>query len=65
MNAPHVGLCAACRYARILETRRGARFWLCQRSRTDPSYPRYPSLPVLACAGFEFQPVAPGQAEAP
>jgi len=32
---------------------RGSRFTLCERSRTDPAYPRYPRLPVLACRGFE------------
>jgi hypothetical protein len=26
---------------------------MCERSRLDPAFPRYPSLPVLACAGFE------------
>jgi hypothetical protein len=28
-------------------------FWLCERSVTDPTYPRYPPLPVLRRAGFE------------
>jgi len=32
---------------------RGSHFYLCERSRTDASYPRYPRLPVLACAGYE------------
>ena len=32
---------------------RGSRFVLCERSRTDPRFPRYPPLPVLRCAGFE------------
>jgi len=46
------GLCADCLHARTV---RGARtvFWSCARSVTDPAYPRYPSLPVLRCAGFE------------
>jgi hypothetical protein len=48
-----VGLCAACSNARVIESRRGSRFWLCALSRTDPRFPRYPSLPVLRCAGFE------------
>jgi hypothetical protein len=46
------GLCASCRHSKIV---RGAnnRFWLCLRSRTDPSFPRYPRLPVLSCRGYE------------
>jgi hypothetical protein len=54
-----VGLCAGCRHARIVRTPR-SRFWLCERSREDASYDRYPRLPVLACPGFE-----PGEPGAP
>ena len=32
---------------------RGSVFSLCRRSRDDPTYPRYPRLPVLACRGHE------------
>ena len=51
-SAEHVGLCAGCRHARAVSTPR-SRFWLCERSRHDESYDRYPRLPVLACPGFE------------
>jgi hypothetical protein len=47
------GLCETCRHARTVETARGSRFVLCERSRTDPRFPRYPPLPVTRCAGFE------------
>jgi hypothetical protein len=47
------GLCGGCVHARLIETRTGSRFILCERSRTDPRFARYPVLPVLACAGFE------------
>lgn len=47
-----VGLCAGCRHARRVRTPR-SRFWLCERSREDASYDRYPRLPVLSCRGFE------------
>ena len=47
------GLCAACRHARTVETRRGSRFLLCDRSRTEPRFARYPRLPVLECDGFD------------
>jgi hypothetical protein len=48
-----VGLCAVCRHARVIENRRGSRFWLCALARTDSRFPRYPQLPVLRCAGHE------------
>jgi hypothetical protein len=47
------GLCAACRYARPVISARGSTFLLCRRSESDPHFPRYPRLPVVACAGFE------------
>lgn len=27
-------------------------FVLCQKSETDPAYPKYPRLPVLECPGY-------------
>jgi hypothetical protein len=32
---------------------------MCERSKTDPAYPKYPRLPVLECAGFEKRKDAP------
>jgi hypothetical protein len=46
------GLCDTCRYQRIVRTTRGSVFTLCERSRTEPEYPRYPRIPVLSCAGY-------------
>jgi hypothetical protein len=37
----------------VTGNRRGSRFYLCERSATDARFRRYPSLPVLACPGFE------------
>jgi len=48
-----VGLCADCNFMRKMESDRGSVFYLCQRSATDPSYPKYPRLPVLQCAGYQ------------
>jgi hypothetical protein len=31
-------------------------FYLCERSFTDPDYPKYPRLPVVACPGIERRP---------
>jgi hypothetical protein len=50
---PQVGLCDRCSQQRLVRNTRGSSFSLCERSRTDPSFPRYPSLPVLECSGFE------------
>jgi hypothetical protein len=48
-----VGLCADCQFMRRIESDRGSIFYFCQRSATDPSFPKYPRLPVLRCAGHE------------
>jgi hypothetical protein len=37
----------------VIESRKGSRFVLCERSRTDPAFPRYPPLPVVRCGGYE------------
>lgn len=47
------GLCATCRHQRIVRTTRGSTFSLCERSKVDPAYPKYPRMPVLRCAGWE------------
>src|SRR5439155_728874 len=41
-----IGLCADCRHMRLIKTDRGATFYFCQRSATDPKFPKYPRLPV-------------------
>jgi len=46
------GLCPDCACGRRIESARGSTFYLCERSSTDPSYPKYPRLPVLACPGY-------------
>ncbi|HEU5062902.1 MAG TPA: hypothetical protein VFT79_07095 [Solirubrobacterales bacterium] len=50
---PPAGLCDRCLRQRLVPNTRGSVFSLCERSRTDPDYPRYPRLPVLSCPGFE------------
>ncbi len=47
------GLCASCTYARVIVSRKGSRFHLCERSREEPAYPRYPRLPMLRCNGYD------------
>jgi hypothetical protein len=51
-TGPDPGLCAGCANVRIIENRRGSRFYLCELSQTDPRFPRYPRLPVLRCRGY-------------
>ncbi len=50
---PPAGLCATCQHQRVVRNTRGSSFSLCERSKTDPAYPRYPRLPVMACPGYE------------
>lgn len=51
LTAP--GLCDSCRWARELSNRRGSVFVFCRRSDTDERYPKYPTLPVLTCPGYD------------
>ncbi|MET0559087.1 MAG: hypothetical protein ABW065_10510 [Solirubrobacterales bacterium] len=50
---PPTGLCDECRHQRLVPNTRGSVFSLCERSRSDPAYPRYPRIPVLSCLGFQ------------
>ena len=53
--------------ARTVTSGRGSRFLLCERSRTDARYARYPRLPVIRCPGYEQRDArpAPPAGEAP
>jgi hypothetical protein len=46
------GLCDTCKHQKVVRNRRGSVFSLCELSKTDPSYPKYPRLPVERCAGY-------------
>ena len=52
---PAAGLCASCVHAADVPSSKGATFILCRLSVTDPRFPRYPTLPVLRCAGYDRQ----------
>jgi hypothetical protein len=52
-HALRAGLCADCRFTRLIHSDRGSTFFLCERSATDESFPKYPRLPVLQCTGYE------------
>ncbi|PYT15725.1 MAG: hypothetical protein DMG59_12645 [Acidobacteria bacterium] len=47
------GLCDSCAWRRVIRSDRGSMFYLCERSLTDASYPKYPRLPVLTCRGYQ------------
>jgi len=57
------GLCDSCRHQQLIRNTRGSVFSLCLRSRDDPAYPRYPSIPVASCPGYE--PCGRDEAEGP
>jgi hypothetical protein len=48
------GLCASCEHLRLLASRRSV-FVRCGLAASDPRFPRYPGLPVVACAGYVAQ----------
>jgi hypothetical protein len=47
------GLCSQCQHARLIESSKGSVFLLCELSKTDPQFSKYPRLPVLTCPGYE------------
>jgi hypothetical protein len=49
----NAGLCESCVHQRVVKNTRGSRFSLCERSKTEPEYPKYPRVPVLECRGYE------------
>ncbi|PYU21560.1 MAG: hypothetical protein DMG30_17280 [Acidobacteria bacterium] len=49
-----------CRFARPVEGKQTAIYFLCERSRTDRTFLKYPRLPVLRCSGY----VSSGKPEA-
>lgn len=57
---PHAGLCDSCIHQRLVRNTRGSVFSLCERSRTEKGYPRYPKTPVLACHGHKGREPRPG-----
>lgn len=46
------GLCARCVFVQVIESSKGSRFYLCGLSKKDPTFRKYPQLPVQHCPGF-------------
>jgi hypothetical protein len=51
-SPPREGLCATCGHARRVENDRGSVFVRCGYAAVDPSFPKYPPLPMLACIAY-------------
>jgi hypothetical protein len=47
------GLCDDCRHQRLVRTGRGSVFSMCLLARTDPTFPKYPRVPVTECTGYD------------
>jgi hypothetical protein len=47
-----IGLCWNCEYARHVEGKESTVYFLCERSLTDSTFPKYPRLPILRCSGY-------------
>ncbi|HWT95200.1 MAG TPA: hypothetical protein VN238_19545 [Solirubrobacteraceae bacterium] len=65
MSSLGAGLCDRCRWQRIIRNTRGSSFSLCERSKVDDRFPKYPRIPVGACPGFEPAPREDGTAGEP
>jgi hypothetical protein len=50
---PPAGLCDTCAHQKLIRNTRGSTFSLCERSKVDPAYPKYPRVPVARCGGHE------------
>ena len=47
------GLCDSCRHQKLVRNTRGSTFSMCELSKTDRSFPKYPRLPVRECRGYQ------------
>jgi hypothetical protein len=57
-DTSRVGLCADCLHAQEIESIRGSTFYLCERSASDQTLPKYPRLPVAQCSGHQVKNLA-------
>ena len=58
------GLCLRCRHARPQGNDRGSVFLRCALAARDDRFPKYPTLPVLDCEGYQAE-VEPGRSKEP
>jgi hypothetical protein len=62
--AAHPGLCATCEHLSLLASPRSV-FVRCGLAASDPTFPRYPPLPVLRCRGYVPGPPEPSPGGGP
>jgi hypothetical protein len=58
LRRARVGLCLTCAHARSIRSAKGSEFWLCELSKTNSRFKKYPPLPIVQCAGFSASPAA-------
>jgi hypothetical protein len=54
-DAETAGLCATCVNMRSIVSDRGSVFYLCELSKTDARFPKYPRLPIIECSGYQHK----------
>ena len=52
-KSERIGLCGDCLYMRQIKSDRGSTFYQCERSASNPEFPKYPRLTVIQCSGYE------------
>jgi hypothetical protein len=55
------GLCSRCVHARRIDSDRGSTFILCELSRTNGLFAKYPRLPIVSCDGFQILAESPAK----
>jgi len=45
-------LCETCFHRKEVVSGKGSRFLMCQLSKTDRRFPKYPPQPVIRCEGY-------------
>jgi hypothetical protein len=53
VKSERIGLCSDCLYMRQIKSDRGSTFYQCERSASNPEFPKYPRLPVIQCPGYD------------
>ena len=51
-GGPDPGLCESCVNVRVVRSGKGSTFYMCELSKADPAFPKYPGIPVLRCRGY-------------
>jgi hypothetical protein len=57
-------LCETCAWMREVITPKASRFLLCELSKTNPAYPKYPAQPMIRCEGFRQKKAVTDEKEA-